>query len=239
MTGPRLGRPRDPKMSGRIIDTVIDLLAARGVGGFTMQDVADRSSVGKASMYRRWDSIDQLLVDVARDLGPRADDITWPDPGEIRGDLIALLSAATIGPRARAQAALVSLLPYRPELRQAWIDGPLARLADTLGIYQQRILDRGERLADAPGAVRVTAAYAWLMLDAAQHGDEPERELVGQVVDHMLTEPAPRHEDVNTPSPGGPERLAYLTRLGARDDDYTAEAIDRTVDDAGQPEVTR
>jgi AcrR family transcriptional regulator len=67
---------------------VISLLHEVGLSGLTMDAVASRAGVSKASIYRRWASKDELLVDVIANL---ASENPVPDTGHLRDDLIELL----------------------------------------------------------------------------------------------------------------------------------------------------
>jgi len=75
----------------------------------TFQRVAERSSVSRATMYRRWESPAHLAVDVIRDRA--ATEITLRDTGSLTGDLrhvlrqIASFVASPIG-RAAISASL-------------------------------------------------------------------------------------------------------------------------------------
>src|SRR4051794_8620557 len=99
------GRPRDPQLAGRVLTTATQVLAIRGMAGFTADEIAAAAGVGKASLYRRWATIHALLLDVVEDLGVR--DVTYVDgmPGltSTRDDLIRLFTAATSGTRAMAE----------------------------------------------------------------------------------------------------------------------------------------
>ena len=49
----RPGRPRDPQADEAIISAIVDVLAEQGFSGFTVEEVAARAGVGKATIYRR------------------------------------------------------------------------------------------------------------------------------------------------------------------------------------------
>ena len=51
---PRRGRPRDPAVDAAILTAAVDLLAEIGYARLTMEQVAARAGVGKASLYLRW-----------------------------------------------------------------------------------------------------------------------------------------------------------------------------------------
>lgn len=82
----RRGRPRDPKTDLRIIDAAADLLRRRGFERMTVDDVAAQAGVGKATVYRRWPSKDDLAVAAMERL--YAVETPDPDTGSIRGDLV-------------------------------------------------------------------------------------------------------------------------------------------------------
>jgi len=58
----RRGRPRDPETDRRILAAAADLLLHRGFDRMTVDDVAARAGVGKATVYRRWASKEDLAV---------------------------------------------------------------------------------------------------------------------------------------------------------------------------------
>lgn len=79
------GRPRDPKTDERIIEAAADLLRRRGFERMTVDDVAAEAGVGKATVYRRWPSKDDLAVAAMERL--YAIEIPEPNTGSIRTDL--------------------------------------------------------------------------------------------------------------------------------------------------------
>lgn len=81
------GRPRDPALDRRIAQAALDLFADAGWAGFTMEAVARRAGVGKATVYLRWSSKVALLTDAVTVLLAHVADA---DTGTLRGDLIEL-----------------------------------------------------------------------------------------------------------------------------------------------------
>lgn len=82
-------RRRGVDLETAILDATLDLLAAGGVGGLTMEGVAAAAHTGKASVYRRWPSKEDLLVDAMAHALPPLPEV--PDTGSVRDDLLALL----------------------------------------------------------------------------------------------------------------------------------------------------
>ncbi|THT98481.1 TetR/AcrR family transcriptional regulator [Lampropedia puyangensis] len=86
-----LGRTRDAHLDGAIRQAVIEIFAESGAAGVTMDAVAQRVGAGKASLYRRWNSKDELLID-ALTAANDARNHQEIDTGNLRDDLIGLFS---------------------------------------------------------------------------------------------------------------------------------------------------
>lgn len=66
---PRAGRPRSTRADGAIIEAVLDLLGEGvTIDGISIEAVAARAGVGKATVYRRWPNKQALLTDAMREL---------------------------------------------------------------------------------------------------------------------------------------------------------------------------
>ena len=83
------GRPRNACAEGKILDATLGLLSEVGFAGLTVDGVAARAGVGRATIYRRWPSKGALVLAASKCL---IGDVPEPDTGTVRGDLIALLS---------------------------------------------------------------------------------------------------------------------------------------------------
>jgi AcrR family transcriptional regulator len=81
------GRPRDPETDDRITTAAAELLLQRGFDRTTVDDVATRAGVGKATVYRRWPSKEDLAVAAMETL--YSAEMPEPDTGDIRADLAA------------------------------------------------------------------------------------------------------------------------------------------------------
>ena len=85
-----VGRPRDPKLDAAITDATLELLADIGYAALTIEAVATRAGVGKATLYRRWPGKVQLVIDAVRTLSEQPD----PDTSAgVRDELVQLLEA--------------------------------------------------------------------------------------------------------------------------------------------------
>jgi AcrR family transcriptional regulator len=55
------GRPRDPRVDAAVRDHLVELLAERGPDGFSVDELAARSQVSKAAIYRRYRGREDLV----------------------------------------------------------------------------------------------------------------------------------------------------------------------------------
>jgi AcrR family transcriptional regulator len=141
----RGGRPRDPSRDGVIRAAILHLLAQVGYGALTMDAVASEAGVGKATIYRRWRTKQDLVVDTISDLN--RDVACPPDTGSLEGDLRQMLRsmvAVITGPTGAATLSLLSTVPHQPALADAFRNGPLAVWRESFDQIWQRAEQRGE-----------------------------------------------------------------------------------------------
>jgi AcrR family transcriptional regulator len=141
----RGGRPRDPSRDGVIRAAILRLLADVGYGALTMDAVASEAGVGKATIYRRWRTKQDLVVDTISDLN-RVEAMA-PDTGSLEGDLRAIMRrmvAMITGPTGAATLSLLSTIPHQPALAQAFQEGPLAVWRQSFNDIWARAEQRGE-----------------------------------------------------------------------------------------------
>ena len=80
------GRPRDPDLESRVFAAALKIYAEAGWSGFSFDAVARTASVGKAPLYLRWSSKEDLLLAA---FNAHTQAITIHDSGNLRDDLIA------------------------------------------------------------------------------------------------------------------------------------------------------
>ena len=85
------GRPRSTEADEAILEAAIDAFVEQGWNGLTIEGVAARAGVGKATIYRRYQSRMDLLFAAVRKLAQERDPV--PDTGTLRGDLLALVAS--------------------------------------------------------------------------------------------------------------------------------------------------
>ncbi len=87
-TTPRRGRPRAEGLDEALLDVTLDLAGEVGINGMSMDDLAQRAGVSKATIYRRWPSKERLVLDALNHAMRPFDLIAT---GTLRGDLDAYL----------------------------------------------------------------------------------------------------------------------------------------------------
>jgi AcrR family transcriptional regulator len=140
-----IGRPREARADRAILVATLELMAERGVRDLRMDDVADRAGVGKATIYRRYRSKDELVADAVATL---VSEIAIPDTGSTRSDLLALMRQAVglyNGPLARGlMPALLEETRRNPELASTVRDQFLAGRRSALSAVLERGVRRGD-----------------------------------------------------------------------------------------------
>ena len=150
---PKLGRKRDHTRDAEIMDAAVEVLAETGYDGMTIDMVASRAKAGKATLYRRWASKDELVIDAVACM--KKDDLSieaLPDTGTLRGDLVAMIKPHSIQDsekKMQIMAGLMSMLNSNPSLSEAAHAAIVEPRASVNRFFMQRAIDRGEIPADA------------------------------------------------------------------------------------------
>ncbi len=143
---PVRGRPRSTQCDQAIVDATLAILAEGGYGPLTMAGVATRAGVSTATLYRRWDSKDELVIGALTSMSDQASRGV-PDTGSLRDDLTALLTRMTevlTGPGGRIIEGLLSEAIRNKQLAEtlrARLNQP--RFAE-LSVIFERAAERGE-----------------------------------------------------------------------------------------------
>jgi AcrR family transcriptional regulator len=123
-----LGRKRDPLREAQILEATLEVLAEVGAGGLTMDLVAARAGAGKATIYRRWPSKTELVIDAVRHMKRLQVDLDQlPDTGSLREDLLGLFKQPSLEESGRKLTIMAGLATL---LRRAAARGEIAADAD-------------------------------------------------------------------------------------------------------------
>jgi len=83
------GRPRDASVDEKVIKATLDAINEDGLAGLSIDGIAARAGVSKASMYRRWASKEELVVDAIASLAGAIGQVTT---GNTREDLTTVVN---------------------------------------------------------------------------------------------------------------------------------------------------
>jgi AcrR family transcriptional regulator len=184
---PQRGRPRDASRDDALRQAALEVMAEVGYRALTMDAVAARARAGKATIYRRWESKLDLVIDTCTQLASQ--NIAAPDTGSLAEDLREFLSsfaAFLSGPCGKAAQALVGELPHEPELATAFRETFLISQRNVLRGILDRAAERGELRADAPRGMAVEVAGAALIYRLMLTGDPLDEPFVEKVVEQVL-----------------------------------------------------
>lgn len=169
-----------------ILAATLEVLAERGMEGLTVDGVAARAKVGKATIYRHWRSRAELVMDAMTSL---------PAPGPLvpTGDLRADLCTAFAGlqevlgdpERSRLLAALVDAAERDPELAQLHIRHGAGRRAPARALVAAAV-DRGELTPGTDPDLAVDLVAGTLMYRRLIRHQSVTPEVVEAVVDAVL-----------------------------------------------------
>ncbi|WP_431919737.1 TetR/AcrR family transcriptional regulator [Micromonospora wenchangensis] len=103
------GRPRSTRADEAIIEATLDLLAEGStIEALSIEAIATRAGVGKATIYRRWPGKDALLLDALRRLKGV---VAQPAGHSVRDDLVLLIGAVGHNVDPRAERIMPCLVP--------------------------------------------------------------------------------------------------------------------------------
>jgi AcrR family transcriptional regulator len=181
-----------PRVEGdreeQILEATVDVVADLGYDRLTMDAVATAAKASKATLYRRWSTKADLVVDaISRAKGCPVPEAV--DTGSLRGDLIALScdeGGFTDELPMSVMAGLLTALHRDPELQRAFQERFLApRIAVTNRIYE-RAVERGEIAAGVDVALLSTTLPAVIIHHAFILGVEPTEDLILRVIDNVI-----------------------------------------------------
>jgi AcrR family transcriptional regulator len=190
---PSIGRPRDERADRAILAATLALIAENGVHDLRVDDVAGRAGVGKATIYRRYGSKDELVTAAIAGL---VSEITVPDTGRTRADLRALMRGAVRVYQGSVEAAvmpsLVDAMSRDAELARLIRDGYLARRRAALRAVLERGIERGDLRRDLDVELALDVLGGPLFYRLLITGGPIDEELVDGVVELILRGFAPR-----------------------------------------------
>lgn len=197
----------NPGRRREVFGAVLTLLAEVGYERLTMDLVAQRARASKATLYQRWPSKAELVVDAFQEHQPV---MTDQDAGSFPEDMRHLLVSWLSGWTENDRGLMVALL------EGSRTDGELARLrrerlSRPVRQVAASVLARARRRGEIPERVDeellLEMPFALMLMHVLAAGEEPGRALVDRIVDGVLAPlldtAVPEHR---TPETGTPPR---------------------------------
>ncbi|WP_173033540.1 TetR/AcrR family transcriptional regulator [Phytohabitans flavus] len=188
------GRPRSTRADEAIMEAVLDLLAEGStIESLSIEAIAAKAGVGKATIYRRWSGKQALLVDAIRRLKGQP---STPKGESVREDLLILARGVGRNPDPRASKIMPCLVPEvhrSPEQYAVYQEIVQPRRELTREVLRRGV-QTGELRADLDvelatllltGPVLLQKIFKW-------NPDIDETDLPERVVDTVLAGLAPR-----------------------------------------------
>ena len=185
-TSRRPGRPRSEQAEQAIIEATLDLFAERGFEGVCVEAVAARAGVGKATIYRRWPTKEELLLAA---LGSMKS--PFPEPtGNVRNDLVAQLTVMCedrADPRkARRYALLLGEGQKYPRLMKRYKETVVGPRHDAIREVIRRGMATGELRADADVEIALLALTGTVLAKEKAADGSLSGEFAARIVDELL-----------------------------------------------------
>jgi len=186
----RRGRPRDPSVDAAIRAATVDLLGEVGYAQLTMDQVAARAKVSKASLYLRWPNKVALVADALQHRAHAVPQI--PDTGSLPTDMRAFLGALLRSRTAasRALQAVSGEIASNPELRKAWHRGLAGMLTGCLRTIVARAAERGELPEGSDVELLSQLPLSLLQNWRLEHQQDPDDGLVERIIAQFYTPPS-------------------------------------------------
>lgn len=179
-----VGRPRSEEAHQAIIDATIGLLAEVGFSALTVESIATRAGVGKATIYRRWPSKLPLVVEAFGGL-PALEDV---DTGDLRNDLVTMLrrylQVFNTTPLAEVLPSLAGERSHNTELEV--LDSVLKGRRQPLLAAFERALERGELSRDLDLELAADLVVGPIAVRLYFTGGRIHPRIVGPMVDLAL-----------------------------------------------------
>jgi AcrR family transcriptional regulator len=179
------GRPRSEEAHRAILEATLDLLVEVGFSALTVEGIAQRAGVGKATIYRRWSSKLPLVVEAFSEL-PGFQEV---DTGSLERDLKETLKSYLETLNASSLAAVFPSLAgeraHNPELAKLIEPVARGRREPFVRIFE-RARKRGEIPPDLDIDLAADLVLGPISVMLFSRGGTPTPKMVGPIVDLAL-----------------------------------------------------
>lgn len=191
-------RRRGAVLERAILDAALEQLSTVGWNGLTMEGVAARAQTGKAAVYRRWPSKEDLVADALKAALPSLTEA--PDLGSVRDDLLELCRQVREAMYSQPGFALRSVL-HECDVVQAErfqsliVGGVIEPTKHLLREIVNRGIEREEVRPDAANSYVFDVIPAMMMyrskVCASEWGERDLEEMIDQLMVPLLRRAGP------------------------------------------------
>jgi AcrR family transcriptional regulator len=197
----------NPERRREVLEAALALLSEMGYERLTMDLVAQRAKASKATLYQRWPSKAQLVVDAFAEHRPR---IVDADRGSLAEDLRQLLTCWLAGWSGYDRGLAIALLegsrsdPDLARLRRERLGRPMREAAEAV---LARARARGEIPAGVDAELLLEMPFALVLMHVLVLDEVPGRDLVERIVEGAVV-PVLRGAGPGRPGAGPASTLA-------------------------------
>jgi AcrR family transcriptional regulator len=187
---PARGRPRSERARKAVLEAAAELLLERGLAEVSMDAVAERAAVSKATIYRWWPTKETLALDALYTKWTAAAPVPR-DTGSLRGDLLELLLPWFRLVRTGSHARLIAALLAEAQTDQAFAAAYQRHVIEPRRDRAREVFGRAAERGEIPAGTDTEAAldllYGPLYLRLLQGHAPLSDAFVETIVDIVLT----------------------------------------------------
>ncbi|MFF4363035.1 TetR/AcrR family transcriptional regulator [Streptomyces sp. NPDC001604] len=182
-------RRRGAVLERAILDAALEQLSTVGWNGLTMEGVAAGAQTGKAAVYRRWPSKEDLVADALQAGLPRIEEA--PDLGSVREDLLALCRQAREAMFSRPGFAVRSVIHECDPIQAERFHGVIFEgiVEPTIKLLREVItrgIERNEVRPDAANSYVFDVIPAVMMYRSKLRGSEWDDRDLEEMIDQLM-----------------------------------------------------
>jgi AcrR family transcriptional regulator len=183
---PAAGRPRSEEAHRAILEATLELLVEVGFSAMTVEGIASRAGVGKATIYRRWPSKLPLVVEAYG----RLPGFEEADTGDLAEDLKKMLrsylQAFNASPLSAVLPSLAGERAHNPELEELFEPVSKGRRQPLIRAFE-RAVDRGDVPPDIDLELAADLVVGPIAVALFFKGGRLNPRMVGPMVDMALS----------------------------------------------------
>jgi AcrR family transcriptional regulator len=187
------GRPRSDATHRRILEATRELLSERSFAELRIEHIAARAGVGKAAIYRRWGSKEELAEALLAELA--APHIDVAETGNTHEELLAAvvnpMRALTDTPFGPVIKSLLSQIATNPTVGDPFRASVVQARRDEIAKVVERGIARGDLRSDADASI-ATELLVGPVYFRAVFGGDLTLAFANRVVDEVMLGYAPR-----------------------------------------------